>query len=194
MIKKNWILLLLLISLSFCYAQKDSVYSGGPPTNKPRKTSRPKKDFDFKNKLFYGANFSLLFGTYTLINLTPSLGYKLTDKLHVGAGIIYYYSSVNYGGIRYSQSLYGTHLFARYFLNNNIYLQGQYDRLNQINYLAQNYTNEKIWVGYAMAGIGYKQPIGDRAAIMTSILYNFTPSPLSVYFNPYFQIGFVAGF
>ena len=40
-----------------------------------------------KENLFLGGNFGLSFGDYTLINVSPQLGYRLNDYLAVGFGI-----------------------------------------------------------------------------------------------------------
>lgn len=196
MSKRYWIVFLLLISITIHYAQKDSVYYGEPDSKKKSNYSsndkKPKPNY--RDRLIYGGNFSLLFGTYTLISLSPGIGYKVTENFHAGGGIIYYYSSYVYGGRRQTQSLYGTSLFARYFVNNSLYLQVQYDRLNQNNYLVPNYKNERIWVDYFMVGGGYRQPLGAHSALMASVMWNLTPSPLSIYYNPYFTMGIIAGF
>src|SRR5688500_8633871 len=40
-----------------------------------------------KENLFIGGNFGLTFGDYTLINVSPQLGYRFNDYLAAGFGI-----------------------------------------------------------------------------------------------------------
>ncbi len=51
-----------------------------------------KTGFD-KNKLFFGGNFGLSFGDYTIVNVSPQLGYRFNNYLAAGAGINLLYSS-----------------------------------------------------------------------------------------------------
>src|SRR5687767_1339338 len=46
----------------------------------------PKKGFD-KDKVFIGGNFGLSFGDFTLINVSPQLGYRFNNVLAAGVGI-----------------------------------------------------------------------------------------------------------
>lgn len=193
MIKKNHILFLLVIIAGLSVAQVDSVYYGDNPSQK-RMKQRSQRNSDLRERLMYGGNFAVWFGNYTYINLSPTIGYRLTDKMQVGIGGIYNYSSYRYKNAHYFQNIYGSHVFARYLVYDYLFVQGQYDRLNQPNYLLYNYKDQRVWVDYVMVGGGLRQPLGKHAAAMTTIMFNLTPSPLSVYSNPYVQIGIMAGF
>ena len=52
---------------------------------KEEKEEKP-KGFQ-KENLFIGGNFGLTFGDYTLINVSPQLGYRFNDYLAAGFGI-----------------------------------------------------------------------------------------------------------
>src|SRR5262245_31300043 len=55
-----------------------------------------KKGFD-KEKLFFGGNFGLGFGSIsTLINVSPQVGYRFNRHLAAGAGVNFIYSSYKY--------------------------------------------------------------------------------------------------
>jgi len=44
-----------------------------------------------KSKLTYGGGFGLQFGSYTLINVAPQVGYNFSEKFNAGAGVSYTY-------------------------------------------------------------------------------------------------------
>lgn len=181
----------------FCLAfsaQTDEVYVGKTTKDSTFKTTR-KRNRDWMDKITYGGNFQAFYSNGAYVYLAPNIGYMPLKNLNVGVGIIYSYVSVNYSGYgRFSQSIYGTHTYARYFFSESFFAQGQFDHLLQPD--VYNYINpdKKIWVDYVLIGGGYKQSLGKHAAIITSIMINVTPNRLSIYPNPIFQFGFVGGF
>ncbi len=187
------VVFLLLVCLG-SKAQTDDVYIG---TREKDTTFKPKKkrNTDWMKNFTYGGNVQAIFGSYTYVYLSPTIGYIPFKNLNIGIGFIYSYASVNYNGFgRVTQTIYGGHSYARYFVNESFFVQGQFDRLLQPNVYNFSNPNEKIWVDYTLIGGGYRQAIGKRAALITSLMINVTPSSLSIYPNPIFQIGFVGGF
>ena len=171
-----------VFSSNLC-AQTDSVYTG--TTHISRKDSiKRKKPVDdlWKDRVTYGSNFQLQFGTFTFIYLSPTIGYIPFKNFNVGVGFIYNYINLNYGSTygTYSQSIFGTHTYARYYVRPNFFIQGQYDRLKQPNVSSYN-PEDKTWVEYMMVGGGFRQPLSSHAGLTTSIMYNLTPSFLSIY-------------
>jgi hypothetical protein len=112
--------------------------------------------------------------------LSPSVGYMPFKKFIVGVGGIYNYVSLRsyYGD--YSQSIFGTHTFARYTVGSGFFLQAQYDRLLQPDHMSPE-PNDKAWVDYLMIGGGFIQSVNDKLALTTSIMYNIHHNPLSIY-------------
>ena len=51
-----------------------------------------------RERLFFGGNFGLQFGTVTNIEISPLAGIYLTPRLAVGPGIRYEYFKSNYPG------------------------------------------------------------------------------------------------
>jgi len=188
--------LIVIILFIFCfsskfYSQTDSVYTGNKSTKV--KQQREKKDYKWKEKITYGGNVQAVFGSWTYIYLSPTIGYNPVKKLNFGIGFIYNYLKSPYS--RSSQSIYGGHSYARVFLRPNFFVQGQYDKLLQPNRYSINNSDKKIWVDYALAGIGYSQPVGERFALNTLLMYNLTPSLLSIYPSRFIlQVGFVGRF
>jgi hypothetical protein len=78
-----------------------------------------KKGFQ-KDKLFIGGNFGLSFGTYTLVNISPQLGYRFNRHLAAGFGTNFQFAQQKekYNGQLYrkvSQGLAGLNIFGRYY-------------------------------------------------------------------------------
>ena len=187
-------LLFILFFSAFVNAQTDSVYTGTVARNDSVKRKK-EKNADWMEKVTYGGNLQLQFGTYTFVYLSPTIGYSPFDQMNVGVGLIYNYISINYGAPygKYAQSIYGTHTYARYFVTEGLFIQGQYDRLFQPSVFAMR--NDKVWVDYAMVGGGFRQSIGKKAALTTTIMYNLTPNLLSIYPSRIvIQFGFMSTF
>lgn len=191
--KKN--LIPLLVTICFIgHSQVDSVYYGEHDLSKPKDKQQKKREW--KDKFFTGGNFIAVFGSSTLVNLSPFIGYKVTKDFHVGTGIIYNYSSISFNRVRYSQTIYGPQIFGRYFVVDNLFGQVEYNRLNQPNYVASGKGDVRTWVDYTYVGGGYRQKLGKNASFVMSVLFNLTPHTLSRYyypFNPIINVGFVAG-
>jgi hypothetical protein len=193
--KKRILGLVFLIFICLQHtAQTDSVYYGDPAKDTMRKV-RKERNNDWLDKVTYGGNFQLSFGTYTNIYLAPTIGYTPFKRFNFGAGFIYNYVSINYSGYgRFEQTIYGGTSYARYYFGESFFGQAQFDYLLQPNVFNYKNPKEKVWVEYFLVGGGYRQMLGKRAALVTSIMVNLTPNKLSLYPNPIFQVGFVGGF
>jgi len=164
-------------------AQTDDVYTGSPTATDSTKR-KEKKDLEWLDKVTYGGNVQLQFGTYTFVYLSPTIGYSPLKKVNVGIGVIYNYISINYG-VPYgsvSQSVFGGHSYARYFVSDDFFIQAQYDKLRQPNVYSYN-ADQKKWVDYLLAGVGFRKPIGNKVGLSATLMYNLTPDRLSIYPN-----------
>ncbi|MFM7176524.1 MAG: hypothetical protein ACKO0X_03765 [Bacteroidota bacterium] len=154
----------------------------------------------FKDRLYFGGNLGLQFGSATYIDLSPLVGYKITEKLSAGLGITYIYYNIkesanNYG---YETSIYGGRVFGRYHFLDNLFAHAETEVLNmevpaRISGTNQ-YTLVRENITSVLAGGGYAQPIGERSALVMMLLWNFNEDQYSPYQNPIFRIGFNAGF
>ena len=163
-------------------AQVDSVYTGRQEGMR-KETKNPSPFFErCKDALTWGGDFQAWIGSSTFVLLSPTIGFEPLENLNAAIGIVYNYTSYNsiYG--RYSQSIFGGHSILRYTIAESYFLQAQFDKLRQPDLFSFD-PNDKIWVDYLLLGGGFKQPIGDNIALTTSIMYNFKPHPLSIYFS-----------
>ncbi|MBK7818684.1 MAG: hypothetical protein IPJ60_14915 [Sphingobacteriaceae bacterium] len=178
--------------------QVDSVYTGEPKIKDDKKKQQKSERFkSIQDKITYGGMimpgfYASQYGNVVYVTANPNIGYRLTDEFTIGLGLNYSYTSLKNRYGKYTQSIYGPGAFGRYKIFDRVFLQVQYDKLNQPDYYSG--TDKRIWVDYLYAGGGYFQSFGENAGLMYSILYNLTPGRNSIYYNPLIQIGFVAGF
>lgn len=132
------------------------------------------------NRLRIGGNLGFQFGSYTYVNLSPTVGYMVVkNRLELGAGPIFIYQRVrnsSYGAVSFF--VYGTDVYARGFLYKGLYLEARYDAINKSSYY---YLNRRLWVHHLLLGAGYAAPIGKIGVINASVLYNVLNNRESVY-------------
>ncbi len=78
-----------------------------------------------KSRLFVGGTLGLAFGTYTIINVSPLVGYRFSQAFAAGVGINYSYYGYNDGYYNYKQSYAGMSLFGRVYPIQQLFLQVQ---------------------------------------------------------------------
>jgi len=160
------------------------------------------KDSPFKDRLFFGGNLGLQFGSATYVDVSPLVGYRLTEKLDIGVGATYIYYKIKetaYFLDGYETSIYGGRVFSRYHFMENIFAHVETEVLNMevpkaITGNSNNYSLVRDNVISILGGGGYAQPIGENSAILMMVLWNFNEDPNSPYLNPIFRIGINAGF
>ena len=132
---------------------------------------------DWKERIFTGGNLGLQFGNNTYINVSPVVGYRITNELSGGVGVSYVYRRFSSGSFSASFTDYGGNIFARYNLFKGFFAMTQYEYLNfELNEgTRQGFTS-------VLAGGGISEPMGNNAALSFTVLYNLSyregePSP-----------------
>jgi len=143
----------------------------------------------FGKRLVYGGNLGLSFGTVTVVNLSPSVGYKVTEKLVVGPGITYIY--YNDSRFDFTSQVYGGRLWGQYLFTRNLFAYGEYDVLNgEFDPLD---GGRRVTVASPLLGAGYFQGYGPFGFSLM-VLWNFNDSRYQPYGpNPIFRGGFNIG-
>lgn len=184
-----------LLILNIFIAQGQNNYS---------QDSLSKKGFQ-KEKVFYGGNIGLSFGSITYINLSPLIGYRFSDLFAAGVQINGMYQSARYKNfnnrtikkVRYG--LVGLGVFGRIYPIPQLFLQVQPE---------MNYTMGKVkyydppseskyhkLVPSFLVGGGYSQSIGRNSAFVIMILYDILQGDNSPYGSkPIFRAGVNLGF
>ena len=163
-----------------------------PKLSVPSNTLAPKEFENFKDRLYFGGNFGAWFGSTTYINLSPLVGCKINKEFSVGGGITYNYYSQTKFGQKFTSTIYGGNVFARYLIFENAFAQIGWDRLSVPEFFSP-IKNSRVWVDNILLGGGYRQAFSERGSFVAAIFYNINQSPLSPYPNPIIQIGFNVG-
>ncbi len=160
----------------------------------------PSQGFD-KSKLFFGGNFGLSFGSVTIINVSPQVGYHFTPQFAAGAGVNYiHYSYSDYYNQKYTQNYAGLNVFGRFYPIQQFFIQAQ----PELNYIwgkikdnRSDLTIAKIptqFVPSLLLGGGAAIPAG-RGAITISIMYDVIQNIYSPYLHQaIYGLGYNIGF
>lgn len=86
--------------------------------------SKSKSSFDL-SKLSIGGGFGLQFGDYTMVNISPQVGYDFSKYITLGAGFGYTYYNDDYGLYDYKNSYLSFNVFGRFYPINYLVLSVQ---------------------------------------------------------------------
>lgn len=149
-------------------------------------------DKSFFDKIYLGGNLGLQFGNRTIIDISPLAGYKITDELSAGVGVVYQYYGFRYTDannqlIKFNTSIYGGKLFGRYYFMENVFGHAEYEVLN----LETFDLYSRINVTNILVGGGMLRHIGGRMYISLMGLWNLNQSAYSPYNNPILRGGII---
>lgn len=114
-----------------------------------------------KNKLSVGGNFGLQFGDYTVINISPQVGYDLSKYFTVGTGFGYtYYKDKGYSNnyrVDYKSSYLSYNIFGRIYPIREIVLslQPEISRMWQTIDYGRESVSETKFVPSLLIGGGF---------------------------------------
>ena len=161
----------------------------------------------FMDKVFVGGGIGAGFGYYTYVSISPIIGYRITPKLSAALRLMYQYTTYDYYDYQenryktYSGNNFGVGGFARYTVYGPVYLQVEYEHLNSDGLYPDGSTSRTSFDSY-MAGGGIAQPVGGKAFMFITAMYNFSYDNFDsngAYRSPYdspwvIRIGITAGF
>jgi hypothetical protein len=155
----------------------------------------------FSDRLVFGGDIGLSVGTYTYINISPAVGYRLTDRLTVGLGPIYVYENDKY--YNFESSMYGGKVITSFtvlrstdinpnFQFGNLILHLENEVLNVEPYSLQTgqLSGNRLWIDNFLVGGGLSQSIGSKFNVSILVLWDVTNNAYSRYSNPVFRVGF----
>jgi hypothetical protein len=158
----------------------------------------------FLDKLFFGGNIGLQFGTLTHIEISPIVGYWITPRVSAGFGISYQYYREKLA-TTYTTHMYGGRIFSTLILvkdlnesfglpmNGGIIGHIEFESLSlESKYFAvMNPGNKtRFYLNSVFIGGGYRQSLGQRSATYIMVLWNLNETANTIYTNPVIRIGF----
>ncbi|MCC5920301.1 MAG: hypothetical protein LAT68_08270 [Cyclobacteriaceae bacterium] len=126
-------------------------------------------DLSFWDRVYFGGFGGAAFGTITMIEVAPLMGYMFTERFSAGINPVYMYFSDR--RFDFSTSIFGPRFFARQFISPTLFIQGEIESMRR-DYFTANNEFRRDWVDGAMLGGGINQMIGRRSGISFMVLYN----------------------
>jgi len=184
------------LSLTLFSQVEESVQPGGQKKGKEKPP--------FSQRLIFGGDIGLSFGTITYIKIAPIVGYRITDRLSAGLGPIYIYEKYKYYNLE--SSTYGGKVVTSFTVlkgrdNGGVFPLGNivfYAENEVVNveplyydpYTVYYFFGERVWIDNLLLGGGLSQSLGGRFGISIYILWDVTQNEFSPYSNPILKFGF----
>jgi hypothetical protein len=168
-----------------------------PETKKEEKQKLP-----FSQRLVFGGDIGLSFGTITYIRVAPIVGYRITDRLVAGLGPMYIYEK--YKNYNLESSTYGLKTIASFTVIKGSDVGGSFGFGSVVFHLENEVVNvepydpyygyfgDRIWIDNLLIGGGLSQTLGGSFGISVFILWDITQNINSPYYrnNPVLKFGF----
>ena len=167
-------------------------------------------EFSLRDRIFFGGNIALQIGTYTDIELSPTVGYYITPRWSAGIGgtyryinIKYWYRDFNGNWHRLKTDIWGGRLFTNYVIINNvsewvplgmnfrIFAHSEYEFLRFEGRFFENPPSDYVWQQSVLAGGGLRFPTGKRSSMNLTLLWYLYSEPRNSHSSgPIIRIGF----
>jgi len=149
------------------------------------------------DRIWFGGNIGLSFGTVDYVEIAPLIGYSVTDKLSIGGSLVYRYRKDGRFQPSVSTTDYGGSLFGRYSVTPPVFVQAEYEYLNY-EFVRPDLSTGRDNFGSVLVGPGFSQSAGARTSFFVLALYNLTYDSndlRSPYTDPWiFRVGVAVGF
>jgi len=188
--KISFLLFVFLMFRLVGFAQIDEETTNKAPLLAKTNQTPTSTGYDLSDKLMLGGNLSLSFGSMTMVEVSPLVGYNVKPWLTVGASLTYMYFSYKDSYYDYSSTNYGASLFTKIKIYKDFYAQIEPELLNY-RFLDSSNQLQRQWFFNAFAGVTYRSRLGERFAVDYSILWNLNQTTSSPYQNPYIKVAFV---
>lgn len=157
----------------------------------PATETEKKQSFD-PNRLVFGGSFGLSFGDYTTVNISPQLGYAITDKFVAGGGVSYNYYRYSHHDL--SLHYWGMNVYARYHPLRYISLQLQ-PEIYGISGKRRGSSIDTRAVPVVLVGVGGILPVGYRSGLSIMLYYDLVQDDWSPYEDQlFFTFGYTFRF
>jgi len=148
------------------YSVSAQYYEPNKKSDDKNKHEIPQGEKSFIDKIHFGGNLGLQFGSYTSVYISPIAYYDVSDDFMVGLGFNYIYQKYKYSGENITTSIYGPRVAAMYRPFKSLMLSTEYE----YNYF--DYEIAPKWYGSWFVGIGYSIPMGKKGGMYVSMSYD----------------------
>ena len=161
---------------------------------------QPRDPRPLADRVWFGGNIGLSFGTFTAVQLDPMIGYKVDQegRFSLGVGGSYWYFRDNRFAVPYDFTAFGYRTFARYRFIEQAFAHVEFLHMNvEANRFGPlSEIRPRIWVPHLLVGGGYIQRMGGRSSLMVQVLFDVWQDPNSIYSGrgPIFGGGLGFGF
>jgi hypothetical protein len=193
---RTGLLVFLFLFMSFSMLSGQKSKEDQLPFGEDTKDQAP----PFKERLFFGGNFGLMFGTLTDIQISPVIGYWVLPRVAVAVGPTYRYlknefdRTAIYGGKAYIQLVVIQDLnsFLPVGVHTGIFLHVENELLSLKTsfWKTPPYTSDRFYVNTVLAGGGISQQIGRRASLNFMILWPLNDPSYDIYSKPELRVSF----
>jgi hypothetical protein len=196
--RKVYVLLMviLMFATTGVFAQYENLSADTTKTDSSAVVETPqkkvkKKQGSFK-RIYLGGNLGGGWSNYGgYFNISPTIYFLVTQKLHFGVRFTYIYSSYkDYNGHKENYNDYGASILARYHFLKFLYAHAEFQELNF------DKGDSREWIPALFLGGGLYQHFGAaymHVGIMWNVLDNDNASYNSPYSNPMLTVGFGVG-
>lgn len=141
-----------------------------------------------ENRLLIGGGLGLQFGTITYIEVSPRIGYQITDHFSAGLGGTYSYFRDRRLSRDYSTDMWGARIFLQHDIYEDIFAYAEAEYMSYEGYDMNNNIT-RIGSENILLGGGYKQWVSRNAYVYLMLLYNINETIETPYSNPVFRTG-----
>lgn len=177
-----------------------------PGREQERKAAQQKAETNTRLFIYsgFGLGYSSLYGTSQFdVSASPALGIRINDRLAVGPGLSYAYSSFGFSnsagqsvGSLSTKSI-GVKVFGQFRVIDQFLVHAEFENTRaqflEVDPSGSFYTGRVVTrtVQTPLAGLGYRQQFSNRAAADILVLYNFQDDYNRIYSNPVIRFNFL---
>lgn len=129
------------------------------------------KDTPVQNRIFTGGGLGLGFGNIDWVNVSPVIGYRITNGFAAGVSGTYRFTNYKIYDLRTAD--YGGSIFLRQMVRKPVFVQAEYEYLN-FEYPINLRETRRSDFNSLLAGVGMAQPFGRRGSFIVTLLYNLS--------------------
>jgi hypothetical protein len=193
----------IIIALIYIFIINLTLSFGNNPTGEIN--SKSAKDIPVISKtpmkrVFLGCDVGASFGDYSVVRISPLIGYNISPYVSVGGKFVYIHSweEINQNttsATTLQSNTVGGNVFLQYNLSSTFYLKSEFEYDNYKNYTTTQNTTSTTGVPFLFLGAGYTTSIAPNTNFNLGIKVDVLNNENSPFpdFTPFFSVGITTG-